>query len=166
VRARAENDELEVTMDEQERARSLSDALDVTAQRKFKRNFAELDETRRHDVAGDVLRSRPELTPPSLRVEGPGSAPSRQSFREEAMRELGFDEAGVASDPLKASMIRNRTAFAERDAAQADVEAEFAEIGRQYHLDPRDYRQRLEIGKIMAQQRHRFAMSERYGSCF
>src|SRR5262249_55935660 len=130
------------------------------------KQFAELTEDHRHVVAGDVLRQRPELTPPSMRVEGPGSTPSRRNFREEAMRELGFSEDVVRSDPLRASMIRNRTAFAERDAAQADVEAEFQRIGKEIGADPRTHAGRLRIGEAMVRQRHRLAMSERYGSCF
>jgi hypothetical protein len=156
----------ETNMTENERARALSDALDVTAQRKYRKNFAECDETQRHDVAGDVLQSRPELAPLSMRVEGPGSVPTRDA-RDRVAHQYGFSEAQIAADPLKASMVSNATFFAERDEYRASVEEQFAAVGKQLGLNPAVYGDRLKIGAHMARTRHPLAMAEqRFYACF
>jgi hypothetical protein len=60
--------------------------------------------------------------------------------------------------------VRTVAASEQRNADKDAVVTTFSEIGREFNLNPDDYRDRLKIGEILMRRGHPLARSETYGS--
>lgn len=79
------------------------------------------------------------------------------------MKAQGFSEADIQMNPGLRKRIVNMAAAEERDAERTRVESTVQSVAREFNLDPKDYNQRREIFRILAQRRDALYTDERYG---
>jgi len=156
-------------MTEAERERALTKACDDLAQHVHSKRFAELDSAERIQLAGDVYQRHPELMssyPPSVfTTPAPAASqlPAKMAERERSVAErFGFTSADL-SEVGRKEMVRNIAATEQRNADRDAIATTFAEVGKEFSLDPEVYADRLRIGEILARRNHPIAR-QRYGS--